>query len=374
MTPRTTRITALAFAALAFSVAVMASAPQALALDSVRYQGTDRTYTALGTIEQMTPTEVVIVNNISKKKDSVPVNAILEVRLDEAPSQMTLLNSAIRQGNYNRAGELVDQLEAQEGIKNPRVRDELVFFRALVTSQNALGGSDPAALKKARDAMEAFLKQYPTSWHYFEAVTIMGNLYLAIAPAESGAVQKEAYDRAVGEYAKLGQAPWVDYKMRAAISQGHAEKQRGSFTAAQTAYNSAITLGTGKDEDPLIGPQLLTARVGLADTLAETSPAKGIEIINGVIAKADAENTRLHAMAFTTLGKCYLKSKDDKKALMNYLKVDVLYFSFPEYHAEALLNLSNLWNKTNRPERAKAAEQLLKARYPSSVQAAKLGS
>ena len=120
----------------------------------------------------------------------------------------------------------------------------------------------------------------------------------------------------------------------------------------------------------------------MANTLAETSPAKGIALINQVIAGADEENTRLHAMAFLALGKCFDKlkntnsnskdkEKNTKEALMNYLKVDVLYYSYPQYHAEALYHLVRLWKAVNRPDRAKEAKGLLQSRHPNSVWAAR---
>ena len=59
---------------------------------------------------------------------------------------------------------------------------------------------------------------------------------------------------------------------------------------------------------------------------------------------------------------------------MNYLKVDVLYYAYPQYHAEALYHLVRLWKATgvNRKDRSDQAKGLLQSRHPNSIWAARL--
>jgi hypothetical protein len=56
---------------------------------------------------------------------------------------------------------------------------------------------------------------------------------------------------------------------------------------------------------------------------------------------------------------------------MCFLKVDVLYPSFPKYHAESLYNLSSLWKTMEKPELGLRAKDELVRRYSSSAWASK---
>jgi hypothetical protein len=62
-----------------------------------------------------------------------------------------------------------------------------------------------------------------------------------------------------------------------------------------------------------------------------------------------------------------LKAGKPKEALMAYLHVDVLFYSDPEVHAEALYNLSKLWLSLKKQDRADNARNLLTDRYAGSV-------
>jgi TolA-binding protein len=44
----------------------------------------------------------------------------------------------------------------------------------------------------------------------------------------------------------------------------------------------------------------------------------------------------------------------------------VLYFSNPQWHAEALWNLASLWQELKKIDRATQSSALLKERYPNS--------
>src|SRR5262249_20210233 len=142
---------------------------------------------------------------------------------------------------------------------------------------------------------------------------------------------------------------------------------------ALTSFDEALKLTAGKD-DPHIASLALAAKVGKAEVVGDKNPADGIKLVQEIIAKADIEDTRVQAMSALAIARCYEKANDTKEALLNNLKVDVLYFSQPNLHAEALYNLSRLWNKVNHPERAKEAETTLRTRYPGSVWAAKLAA
>jgi tetratricopeptide (TPR) repeat protein len=342
----------------------------ALAVDQINRVGGG---SVLGTITLMTPREVTIVTT-AKKEDKIAVNTIESIRFDGEPAaQMGLLRSADRTGNYASAKKSIDQLSAME-ISNPNAKRELAYYAAMVEAklQLATGGKRDQLLA-AKKLLDDYLAQYPASWREYEVIETLGDIWVAVANLSDPKLRPEAFANANAQYQKLSQAPWDSHKLRAAILRGRAYQQAGQFDPAKQQYQEVIKLGSGKS-DAQTAAQVLSAKVGLAEVLAEASPPEAIKLITEVVAGADPENTQLHAMAFLTLGKCHDKAKNTKEALMNYVKVDVLYFQFAQYHAEALFHLSRLWAAAgiDHPDRAKAAAETLKARYPGSPWAAKL--
>ena len=105
----------------------------------------------------------------------------------------------------------------------------------------------------------------------------------------------------------------------------------------------------------------------MAAALAGTGKLdQGIQIVNDVIVTADKDDYALHARAYNTLGAAYQAAQKPKDALMAYLHTDVLYFQDPEFHAEALANLVQLWSSVHKPQRSKEAEGRLKNQYTNS--------
>ncbi|MEA1951308.1 MAG: tetratricopeptide repeat protein, partial [Planctomycetota bacterium] len=85
-----------------------------------------------------------------------------------------------------------------------------------------------------------------------------------------------------------------------------------------------------------------------------------------IIMAADPEQTRLLARAYNAKGTALRKANKPNDALLAFLHVDVLYFSSPEDHAEALANLAELWGEIHKPQQAMQARQILKQRYKNS--------
>ena len=173
------------------------------------------------------------------------------------------------------------------------------------------------------------------------------------------------YDQAATYYGALANAPWPDYKLRAAVALGRVLQAQGKHEEAVRQFDTALnTDAKGKAVDM----QLLAARVGKAKSLEELGRAKeAIDLLNTAIEQSPAENSLVYATAYNALGGAYLKLKQPEEALYAYLHVDVLYNQLPEQHAEALYHLKDLWTQLNKPDRAKDAAETLKAHYASST-------
>jgi tetratricopeptide (TPR) repeat protein len=205
--------------------------------------------------------------------------------------------------------------------------------------------------------MRAFVKEHPTNYHFLPASETLGDLFAAIGRPEL----------AFAQYATIEKAPWPEYKMRGGVAKGRILVAQKKFPEALEAFDNVLKLAG--DEKGAAASLKLAAQLGKATCLAATGQADAaIEQVTAVIDNADPEDVDLNARAYVTLGNCYRQKPGAvKEARDAYLHVDLLYTGNREAHAEALSNLTRIWNELGKPERALQAAQLLKDRYASSV-------
>lgn len=338
----------------AFATALLlplASASSLFAIDVVTGSATNS-----GDIQSVSPTEVVL-NKPGNQTVKIPVNEIRTIRFTGEPPQLNLLRGAVLAGNYE-AGLRTLENDALDPTKAERieVKQEIEFFRALAKARLALDSGDRTALNEAGTLMRDFVTEQKGSWHLLEAQEVLGDIYLAIDQPKL----------AIEQYQAVENAPWPDVKAQGAVARGRALEKTGDYAAASQAYDAGLSATQGADT-PSAKAQNLAATVGKASCMAQTgNPEGGIEMLQKVIAEADPENTQLHAVAYTTLGNCYRKSGKEQDALLAFLHVDVLYYVYPQYHAEALYNLVSLWKTVGKPDRSLQAQKLLAERYSGS--------
>jgi len=336
-----------AFAIVA--TALTAVAP-ALALDQIQ---TGRG-TLSGTIRDMNPREVSL-ERTGGKTEPVAVNEILFIRFDGEPAQMNLVRSAAVNGRYEDALRDLDKIEADGAkIDRPELQQDLEFYRAYAAAQMALAGA--AELGKAGGQMRDFAQKYPDNYHFYETSQVLGDILVALGKP----------DDALTYYAKLAEAPWPDYKMRAAVARGRTLAAQNKFAEAEAEFAAAASIA-GSASGPLVEAQKASATLGLAECQAENGKTdEAIKLVEDIIISADPEAAELHARAYNTLGRCYTSAKRDKDALMASLRVDLLYYTVPQAHAEALHHLAGLWEAVGKPENALAARETLQQRYANS--------
>jgi tetratricopeptide (TPR) repeat protein len=300
---------------------------------------------------------VVKIKRTGDREEEIQVNEIEYIRYDGEPAQLNLIRGAVNGGRYKDALEGLDKLK-DENLKVD-IKQEIEFFRAVSSSRLALAGE--GSVNDAGKLMNTFVSGNPTSWHYLEACEVLGDLLVAI----------NNFPLAQQRYGELEQAPWVDVKMRGGVLKGRALQGEGKFDEAAAAFDKALALAEGSSGE-LIDAQKQAATIGKAVSLAQTGKsAEATKLLEDVIAKADPEQSELHALAYNALGGCYRKAGNSKAALLAYLHVDVLYNNYANAHAEALSNLSQLWKEVGNADRALESEQVLTERYPSSKWAKK---
>ncbi len=310
-----------------------------------------------GDVVEMSPLEVKIKAGSAEKV--VAVNEIDFIAWAGEPSQLRAMRARVKAGDYEFVIQTAEKLKPED-MKRKEMQQDVDFYRAYAKARLALaGGGD---VKEAGQLMRDFVKANEGSYHHFQAVETLGDLFVAI----------QAYDKAAAEYARLDRAPWPDVKARAAIALGRAFLAQKKYTEAEGEFDKVLA-NPPAASNAAVKTQLQTATLGKASCLAATSRFEdAIKLIEGVIGEANPEDAELHARAYVTLGNCYRQRPNSTKAaLLAFLRVDVVYPSQAEAHAEALANLRELWNEVGKPERAQQAADMLADRYKNSVWAKK---
>jgi len=311
----------------------------------------------LGTVKSTSSLAVVVIDR-STLEAEIPVNQIIKIDFDGEPSTMKTARSEVLRGNYEGAVEALDKVQSDQ-ITRDVVQQDFEFYKAFCAAKLALGGT--GTVKDAGGQMIAFAKKNPTSYHYLEACEVVGDLLVAVG----------AYAPAVEYYGRLAKTPWPDYQMRAGVAIGRAQLAQDQTTEAAKSFDAVLAIDAQGD---LAKTQRLAATLGKARCLAAADRYDdAIKMIEDILAKSDPKDVELYARAYNTLGTALRKAGRDKDALLAFLHVDVLYFTLPAAHAEALANLAELWESMHKTERAVRARATLDEQYRNSPWAKKAG-
>lgn len=334
---------------LLLCVGLIAPVSSAIAQSDQLFTSTGATVN--GQVVATTPIQVTM--EVQGNKRVVKVNQIRRLAFGGEPTAMNTGRARILAGKIESGYNELQRVDPAS-IKRDIVRRDLQFYLAYCEGRLALSiGGDKA---KATQSMLAFVRAAPQSQHFFEAAELLGDL----------AVSRQDYASAVRYYGSISsRAPFVDYKMRALISEARAFVQQGQFADAQAKFEEVLGIESGTAE---ARRQKRFAEIGVARCLAETaSPEEALRRIEKIIADNDAADGELFGRAYNAQGDCYRKAGKKKEALMAYLHVDVLFYADPDVHAEALYRLVKLWSTLNNPDRANAAKGVLDGRYAGSV-------
>lgn len=316
--------------------------------------------TVAGTITKITPIEVTVEQAAVKKV--VQVNEIAAIIFDGEPSSLNVARMAASAGRYQDALDILTDPKKVDPAQLERreMKQELEFYTAQCVAKLALGGT--GKLDDAGSMMFKFTSKNDGSFHLLEARELFGDLLVA---AGKYADAEKAYRTLATD------APWPDHKMQAGVAIGRAQLAQKKPDAAEKTFDAVLAI---QAEGPLADFQRMAATLGKARCMGERGASQEAQkMVQDVIAKADAEYGELLSRAYNTLGTIERKAGRTKEALLAFLHVDILYFSFPEAHAEALANLEQLWNEVHKPERATKARQILDTRYKNSPWAQQKG-
>ena len=318
-------------------------ATAACADDTVRTVGNK---TLRCTVTGITATEVTLEQN--SISETVPVNEVELIAFDGEPPALTRARSEATAGKFDEALASLERLDPAS-YKRLELRQEIDFYKAYVPAQLALLGS--GKINEAASAMFAFAKSHTTSWHYYEACQVVGDLAVAV----------KNYQVAQTYYGNLSKAPWPDFKMRANVALAYALVAQGKMADALPLFEAVLSSDARGD---LADRQKLAATLGKARCLASAQKLdEAVKMVREVIANSSPEDVALNAQAYNALGGIYRKSHKTDDALLAFLHVELLYPSIPKERIEALENLKDLWTDKQRPDRARETERILRDEY-----------
>lgn len=328
--------------------------PAAVADDEIQLH-TGRT--VRGIILSMTPATVSVETRDGEQ--NLPTSSIELIEFDKEPASMKLARSAALGGRHEDAlkyfDERVDEDELPPG-RTREIKQDIEYYKAYSTAQLALGGQ--GELQAAQGALTAFLQNNSSSYHSLAAKELLGDVENALG---NYAAAEEAYNSLTTSSSPL-------FQRRGQVAKGYAMLKQGKVAEASSTFSQVTASSPG--EDPQMQKYHLMAQLGTAACLGERGNTdQAVQMVRKIVAETE-EDQQLYARAFNTLGGIYRNSGDAKKALLEYLKVDKLYFTASQEHAEALYYLADLWNKVDsipgNQQYAQRCADLLKSRYPNS--------
>ncbi|QDT69774.1 hypothetical protein MalM25_27150 [Planctomycetes bacterium MalM25] len=291
------------------------------------------------------------------KPTVVPVEQIRAVLFEDEPSTLGQARLNVASGGYETALDALRPLAASAG--DGLVGQEIKFYTAFCQARLAIAGQSDA--KTAGRLLSSFVKNHGDSFHYYEAVESIGDLYVSLG----------AHDRAIRMYALTAKSPRLPIKLRAALLAGKASQAAGDNAKAIQRFDAVIN---AKGDSPLLTPLRRDARLAKATALAASGQLDGaLTILGEVLERADENDVAINAAAYNALGRCYDAADRPTDALFAYLHTDLLFDSDQASHAEALARLADLWEEAGKPDAARDAADRLRRQYAATRAAREAG-
>ncbi len=304
---------------------------------------------ANGTIVEITPEKVVI--EVRGNKQEYKVADIRKITFDDEPSGLDRARELMLQDQYDQAYDELKKVNAAN-IAKPFAKQDYDFYRAYCESKLALAGTGD------KNAAKASLLQIATknskTFHWYTLAETLGELALALGKP----------DEAANYFSALTKASAVETKARGVYWLAEVDLRKAKHAEAKKRFDQ---LAGATASTPEMTRLKNYAEVGLAVCMARSGqPQDALVQLQAMVQKYDSTDQALFAKIFNAQGFCHAEAGQVTRAIIAYLHTDLLFFSDPESHAEALYHLTVLWPKANHPQRAQEARQRLTSQYPSS--------
>lgn len=329
-----------------------AAAVMTMAVFSTAHAQLDRVYpitgsAVTGTVVDVRPDGIVLKTGSNNR--AFRIDEISKVTFEGDPPQLTRGRDFAVNGEYQSALDQLKQLDIA-GISREYVAADAAYY--LVAAQGRLALAGQADKEAAANGLRAFAGKFSTSWHFFEAAELLGDL--ATASGDFAGASKF--------YSALSRSRSPIVKSRADYLSAVSASRQGNVSEAIAGFDKVLA----EKLDTAAGLRLQTlARAGRAIATAQMGNGKeALEEANKLIADLNPEDSELAAKLYNARGAANAALNDPEAALLDYLHTHLLFSSVSDAHAEALGQLVKLWPKVNKPERAAEARQELQSKYP----------
>ncbi len=274
---------------------------------------------------------------------------ILKISYQGDPAALAKAREFAIDGQYEEALSELKNVNV-DAIQRDVIKADYAFYLVLCQSELALSGKGDK--KAAAGATFQFASQYRDSWHFYEAMKLLGDLALAL----------NDHANALKYYKLLAAAPSSDTKIESVYLTGLAHLKSGDSDAATADFDKVIALQPQSSAAVRL-QTLCTA--GKAVALARSGKGgEGLKMVADLITNLNPTDTEMAARIYNAQGASYEANGDIEGAIMAYLHTHLMFATQPDAHAEALKKLVELWPQVGKPERAAEARQELQQRYP----------
>lgn len=292
-----------------------------------------------GEITDISKTEVTI--KVKSPKDEtvvVPANEVQSISWTGESPEANLARGDETGGRYQRAIDNYTKALAGSKSSNALARTELEY--GIIRSGARLALTDPARMDEAIKKLDEFRSKQSGHYRYYDAVALLGQLYLA----------KKEFGKAQTTFDLLARAPWKDAQTAARIAIARLMQAENKLDEALAAYEAVVAQSADGGADASQRQEALLGKSRVLISQKKFDEAQ--KLLQDVIKEADAEDAKVQAEASVRLGDCYRELGQDKDALLAYLRVEVLFSSEKALEAEALFHLTRLFEKVGQKGRA----------------------
>jgi len=316
-----------------------------------------------GRIDPEKSTASKLILAVGKDEEAIEVTNIEGIAYDREPAEFATIRTAIANGAYNEAATELQRLAAsiESGntppISGDAAKKDFDYWMAYLPAMQALEGSAKVDPAEAAKKLLAFLTANPTHYRFYEGTETLGQLAFLV-PGDPVAASTQYF----GRLATNPDLKELQYRgkllMARALIKANNIPRAGQLLTPMVAE---------KPDNRMMASQVSQAKVALAQaTAAAGKPDDAIKMLQAVIDETPSNDYETHARANVALGNVYLAKQSKTEALLAFLKVDLLFFQFPEQRAEALARLGRLWGEipNPKPDRANEARERLQNLYP----------
>ncbi|GAB5403980.1 MAG: hypothetical protein Aurels2KO_22110 [Aureliella sp.] len=319
--------------------------------------GQDRVYpagdaTATGKITSISPTEVKI--EVRGKEQVYPIHEVRKIVFDDEPRGLDRAREFVLQGQFDQAIAELKKVPQSELTSEPVKQDFKFYVYYCQARQSMVGDADP---RNAVRGLVGVARENPNTHHYFQLNATIGQLAAMLE------------QNARPYFARVAEAPDAGNKAMGAYLLGQFELQSGDATKARESFRKATGLSDTADATQRYKR---FSEVGLTVCDLRGGDAAGaLKKLDALVAKYDSTDQELFALISNARGACYVELGKPNQALVRYLQTDLMFFTDPMAHAEALYHLSKLWTEVGQPGEAADARARLQKKYASSAFAKK---